>query len=188
MVPFPAPRTIIGRFSQFPREVTRAQNGNVRMRLKAPEKTSYDVVVTSGGRVPAAVQKGTLVLEPNGMSMRSPELSKDLVEGYSGSSVRVYTIPQQTPVPNGLVLLLDDRNHFSLQPEQEMTKGQFDSMLQQFLNDLPCETKEAWIARNTGGSSSSQGTQSSSSKGKKSSSPKAKRSSSEKPSHRRHRK
>ena len=163
-------KKIVGRFLTFPAELCRAQNGAVCLREWKPSKPSYDVTISSNGMVSGAVMKGSSWPGPNGMSMRTPENSIQLVTSYKGRAPRIYKIPKNTPVPDGLVLLLDNDQHYSLQPLNEMSKTDLDTRLQTFLDGLHFEPKTAWLERVVGGAPSSIAGSSSSSRTSKPSS------------------
>ena len=148
-------KKIIGGFLTFPAELCQAQNGAVCLREWKPSKISYDVTISSNGMVSGAVMKGPSCPGPNGMSMRAPEHSVQLVTSYKGKAARIYKIPKNTHVPNGLVLLLDNNQHCFLQPLNEMSKTDLDTRLQTFLDGLHFEPKKAWLERVLGGALSS---------------------------------
>ncbi|KAF7121832.1 hypothetical protein CNMCM5793_009385 [Aspergillus hiratsukae] len=57
-----------------------------------------------------------------GTSMRpnTPMMHK-LVATYGGKHITVYSVPAGTKLPNDLTLIHEERDHYSLQPAQEMT-------------------------------------------------------------------
>jgi hypothetical protein len=83
---------------------------------------------------------------PNGMSLRpSGEKMAAILREFRGGP-RVYRLQEGTRLPDGLVILHEHSDHYSLQVSEEMTLTAFNSKLTAYLESLPNVSKDAWLA------------------------------------------
>ncbi|MCJ1463596.1 hypothetical protein MMC07_002204 [Pseudocyphellaria aurata] len=140
----------IQRFSVIPKDLFRVNNGpSITLRDRTVKKTGpYDLVTEAGKVKPKALDPNTYAA-PNGASMR-PNTPKqnNLVKTLKGADVIVYAIPKGTQLPNGLVLVHEFRDHYSLQASIEMTLAELNANITNFLSITGQRlTKVQWLQK-----------------------------------------
>ncbi|THC92161.1 hypothetical protein EYZ11_008376 [Aspergillus tanneri] len=139
----------IARFSIFPKELFRLNNGNtIRIRDRAVKRVgSFDVTTEDGKVKPKAVDHPDTYQPPNGASMRpNTKTQHDLVKNFIGKDMIVYSVPLGTKLPDDLTLVHEKGDHFSLQPTREMTLEEFNSKINEFYRMSAKQfTREQWL-------------------------------------------
>ncbi|KMP05330.1 hypothetical protein DIZ76_015650 [Coccidioides immitis] len=112
-------------YTTIPKELFRLNNGPA-VRLRAypgPQRPTglFDLLTYSGNVRPKALSP-TTYMAPNGASMRpnTPKMHR-LVDALRGNSIRIYSIPAGSPIPDDLILVHEFKDHYSLQARKEMT-------------------------------------------------------------------
>ncbi|KAM0272830.1 hypothetical protein ACHAQH_008589 [Verticillium albo-atrum] len=87
-------------------------------------------------------------LAPNGASMRPlSEFQTKLVKEFKWSNVVVYAIPEGSPLPDDLIMVHEDTDHYSLQPAVEMPLKDLDKKITRFLEAYATVYSQAqWLA------------------------------------------
>ncbi|KAA6412905.1 MAG: hypothetical protein FRX48_03898 [Lasallia pustulata] len=81
------------------------------------------------------------------MRPNTPRLN-DLVTNSKGSNIIIYALPQGTPLPDGLLLVHEFRDHYSLQASNEMTLQELNTKITSFLSTAGQRlTKDQWLQR-----------------------------------------
>ncbi|KAA8645051.1 uncharacterized protein ATNIH1004_009262 [Aspergillus tanneri] len=133
----------IARFSIFPKELFRLNNGNtIRIRDRAVKRVgSFDVTTEDGKVKPKAVDHPDTY-----QRTRSLILWHDLVKNFIGKDMIVYSVPLGTKLPDDLTLVHEKGDHFSLQPTREMTLEEFNSKINEFYRMSAKQfTREQWL-------------------------------------------
>ena len=142
---------IIARFSKVPLRLFRLSNSAKRIVIRekvAQEKKGvymYDYVASPNGNIEPAPPCNTFI-GPNGLSMRpSGRLMYELVAFKKGSTTRVIEIPEGAEVPQGLVLLHEHTDHYSLQPSRLMTPAEFIALVGMFVKPFRLLTQDEYV-------------------------------------------
>ncbi|KAG6009338.1 hypothetical protein E4U21_002646 [Claviceps maximensis] len=137
---------IVRSFRTLPTMLFRLSNGGgIRLRDRAlGKRKSFDVVSRNGIVYPrgSAARYG-----PNGASMRPLAKAQiELVKQYVGPNIIVYQVPENTILPDNLVLFDEGNNHFSMQPAKPMTVEELNVALTNFFEENGKKyTKEQWL-------------------------------------------
>merc|ERR1712230_1810 len=107
---------------------------------------SYDILTEAGKVKPKAITNPETYQSPNGASLRpNTPTQQDLVDSFKGPSVVVYAVPQGTMLPEGLVVVHEKADHYSLQPAEEMSLAELNAKINNFLNTKGVRlTKSEW--------------------------------------------
>jgi hypothetical protein len=127
--------TIVTRFQKVPVTLYRLQ-GAVKPLLRehgkqmALNRSSYDYTIGADGFMHPAV--GDKFIGPNGMSLRpvGPTLL-EFLSSFRGK--HVYEIAEGAVVPDGLVLLHEHSDHYSLQTTVKCTPKEYHQLAGEFL-------------------------------------------------------
>ncbi|OCK92041.1 uncharacterized protein K441DRAFT_688601 [Cenococcum geophilum 1.58] len=138
-------------FRTVPLRLFRVNNGPIT-KLRAfdarPSRRSFDLLTIKGRAVPRALMPETYKA-PNGASMRpNTPILHELVRNFRGRQVRITQIEQGTLLPGCLLLAHEDRDHFSLQPAEEMTVAELNARIDRFLESCGTSmSKEEFFER-----------------------------------------
>lgn len=138
------------RFARIPRTLYRIQprlpvNLRDKATQEAKKRTSFDLLVHPDGLVHP--MKGDVFHTPNGMSLRPPtEKMRQILEEFrGGDQLRIYRLQENLSLPNGLVVIHEHSDHFSLQTTHPIRLEDFNRQLTDFLGQLPSQTKQEFI-------------------------------------------
>ncbi|PLB47327.1 hypothetical protein P170DRAFT_511951 [Aspergillus steynii IBT 23096] len=137
-------------YTTIPKELFRINNGPV-VRLRAypgPRRPPglFDLLTYAGKVKPKALSP-TTYKAPNGASMRpnTPKTQR-LVSTLRGTSACIYSIPAGVRIPDGLILVHEFKDHYSLQAGEETTVDALNARITDFLQSKgQCLTKEEWL-------------------------------------------
>ena len=135
------------RFTQLPLTLYRIQaKPTVNLRDYAEQlakgRTSYDLKTTNGKVLP---MDGDTFHTPNGMSLRpNSPVMKTILENFRGNP-RVYCMPVGTTLPDGLVVLHEHSDHYSMQTTEPITLSDLNAKLTALLAECPSATKEQFL-------------------------------------------
>lgn len=108
-------------------------------------RTSFDLKL-HGGLVKPIIP-GTAFETPNGMSLRPLGTSMlNILQNFRGNPM-IYCLHEGIDLPDGLVLYHEHSDHYSLQTSEDISLPDLNRKLTQFLESLPCETKEEMLYR-----------------------------------------
>ncbi|KAL4941592.1 hypothetical protein BDV06DRAFT_235991 [Aspergillus oleicola] len=137
-------------YTVIPKEIFRINNGPI-IRLRAypgprRPKGLFDLLTYEGKVQPKALNAFTYK-PPNGASMRPNTPKMHLLANIlRGDSACIYSVPAGIPTPDNLILVHEFRDHYSLQPREEMTVDNLNASITQFLQARGrCFTKEEWL-------------------------------------------
>lgn len=138
------------RFTRLPITLFRIQPRlPVRLRDKttqmAANRSSFDLIVHPDGNVHP--MHGSQFHTPNGMSLRTanPKMRQILGDFRGGPELRVYRMQEHLNLPDGLVLLHEHSDHYSLQTSVPVPLDKLNQKLTEFLQTLPSQSKEEFI-------------------------------------------
>ncbi|KAF9347040.1 hypothetical protein BGX26_001445 [Mortierella sp. AD094] len=127
----------------MPEEMARVQNGlEVKLRDHATQKSrgsfSFDLTLQPNGLVHPF--EGTHFEYPNGCSLRPPfsRTFQEITRGFDPKYAYVFVIPEGTELPDGLVMLHEHSDHYSLQCTRPMPLDKLNSILTTFFKEK-CE-------------------------------------------------
>lgn len=139
---------IMKRFTQLPYSLYRTQPGlPVRLRSYDEQvalgRSSFDVVLHDGLVLP--MPEGAVYTTPNGMSLRPlGENFERILRSFRGEP-QIYARRGGLTLPEGLVVLHERTDHYSLQTTVPLTLEQFNDRLTEFLRSLPPPATKAQI-------------------------------------------
>ena len=108
------------------------------------ERSSFDLKLVNGLYMPAV---GNAFSGPNGMSLRpSTPKMHEILRSFKGSP-RIYTLHEGLVLPEGLVILHEHSDHYSLQTTVPIALDEYCSKLTKFLQLLPSQSREAFFAQ-----------------------------------------
>ncbi|KAI8601468.1 hypothetical protein EDD21DRAFT_374398 [Dissophora ornata] len=143
-------RFAMKRFNRaFPATLARIQSGT-RVNLRdgtIKTRGAYDLKTVDSGQVLPLPAGQKMWKVPNGCSLRSPYSTtfQDVAESFEAESVNIFIIEKHTPIPNGLVLICERGDHFSLQCARPMALWQLNDMITGFLETSSARmTKEEY--------------------------------------------
>ncbi|KAL8756554.1 MAG: hypothetical protein Q9184_004468 [Pyrenodesmia sp. 2 TL-2023] len=85
---------------------------------------------------------------PNGFSLRTNDKRQQEIVRKRGPGVLIFAIPEETEVPEDLILVQDTEHHYSLQAAKEMTVDEFDTTINEFItSEGQTMTQAQWIAK-----------------------------------------
>ncbi|KAJ3288515.1 hypothetical protein HDU79_004789 [Rhizoclosmatium sp. JEL0117] len=89
--------------------------------------------------------EGSTFHTPNGMSLRplGPKMI-DILEKFKGDPT-VYRMQENLKVPEGMVLIHEHSDHYSMQVAEPMSLEAFNGKLTRFLETLPKQTKQQFL-------------------------------------------
>ena len=144
---------IIARFSKVPLRLFRLSNSAKRIVIRekmAQEKKGvymYDYVASPNGNIEPAPLCNTFI-GPNGLSTRpSGRPMYELVASGKGTTTRVIEIPEGAEVPQGLVLLHEHTDNYSLQPSRLMTPAEFIALVGMFVKPFRLLTQDEYVEK-----------------------------------------
>jgi hypothetical protein len=132
------------RFTQLPYSLFRIQRRfPVALREYSEQmalgRTSFDLKTINGVVHP---MQGDTFTTPNGMSLRPISFTQmELAQNFVGD-FRVYELAEGLKLPDGLVVLHEHSDHFSLQVSEPMSLMDFNFKLTELLRNSPSFTKE----------------------------------------------
>ncbi|KAF2752698.1 hypothetical protein EJ05DRAFT_446385 [Pseudovirgaria hyperparasitica] len=138
---------LINIFRTVPRELFRVNNGPaITLREWRGQGYSYDVVTESGMVKPKALDAANYNA-PNGASMRPDgDMHRRLIQNFKGSSIIVYSVPANTPLPPDLILVHEHTDHYSLQAATEMSLADLNQRITSFLGaNARVMSREQWL-------------------------------------------
>lgn len=138
----------VSRFKRLPITLYRLQ-GRLPVRLRdhatqmAAGRQSFDLKIHDDGLVHPAV--GDTWIGPNGMSLRpATENMLHIAKNYRGD-VTVYRMQEGMDMPDGLVVLHERDDHYSLQTDNPVTLETLNGKLTAFLETLPTQTRDQFV-------------------------------------------
>jgi hypothetical protein len=136
------------RFTQLPLTLYRIQS-KARVNLRdyfeqiAKGRTSYDLKTVKGMVMP---MEGDKFHTPNGMSLRpNSPMMKTILENFRGSP-RVYCLPVGTTLPDGLVVIHEHSDRYSMQTTVPIALAELEDKMTALLAECPSSTKEQFLA------------------------------------------
>jgi hypothetical protein len=106
---------------------------------------SFDFTIQSDGLIHPMT--GPDFMGPNGMSLRPNGMSQyEILAGMRGE-VSVTEIPEGVPIPEGLVLLHEHTDHFSMQSTVACTPRELNNKLTKFVEQYERYPKSEWFKR-----------------------------------------
>eukprot|EP01039_Chlorochromonas_danica_P005313 gene5315-5848_t len=107
---------------------------------------SYDLTLGEDGLVhPAPLDD--VFIGPNGASLRPAGINMwDIVSSRRGIT-NVLEIPAGVKIPEGLVLLHEHGDHYSLQGTKPMKRKALEGIMNQFIADFPFYSKEEYFQK-----------------------------------------
>jgi hypothetical protein len=114
-----------------------------RAEQQAKNLTNYDFVAVDGNILPLV---NDTYIQPNGMSLRPNTLQEWNLIADRGGKVYVAEIGEGTPIPEGMVLIHEFEDHFSLQPAKVMPVEDFNHRVSSFLRTMKVYTRAEWLA------------------------------------------
>ena len=145
-------KLIIGRYNTLPISLYRICNTSRKIVLrdynvqKAKGLASYDLILNKDGIVEPSPLTNEF-LGPNGASLRPAGTNMfDIVSNRKGVT-NILEIPKDTVLPEGLVLLHEHGDHYSLQCSKPMKLKELHSLMNNFLKDFPFYGKAEYFAK-----------------------------------------
>jgi hypothetical protein len=142
---------IVSRFKKIPVTLYRLQSGlptklrdyDVQM---AAGRQSYDLKRNpDDGLVHPAV--GDTWIGPNGMSLRpATENMLHIAKNYRGN-VTVFRLQEGLALPDGLVVLHERDDHYSLQTTEPVTLETLNDRITKLLENCPTQTRDQFVAQ-----------------------------------------
>ena len=109
----------------------------------AAGRQSFDLKIHDDGLVHPA--HGETWIGPNGMSLRpATENMLHIAKNYRGN-VTVYRMQEGMDMPDGLVVLHERDDHYSLQTDEPVPLEELNSKLTHFLETLPKQTRDQFV-------------------------------------------
>lgn len=107
---------------------------------------SYDLTLAEDGLVhPAPLDD--VFIGPNGASLRPAGINMwDIVSSRRGIT-NVLEIPDGVMIPEGLVLLHEHGDHYSLQCTKPIKRKALEGLMNQFIADFPFYSKEEYFSK-----------------------------------------
>jgi hypothetical protein len=135
-----APRLLLGRYTHaFPSVDLFRFAGRVQLRERAVQaalkRTSFDYSLGPDGLVHPAT--GDRFVGPNGCSLRPAGPTLYELVAHRRGDARLVLVPAGTRVPDGLVLLHEHSDHYSLQTASPCTPAALNARLNAFFKSLP---------------------------------------------------
>lgn len=122
---------------QIPVRLFRLSNANKRVVIREKKAQhakglySYDYTASSEGMMEPAPLSNTFI-GPNGLSLRpAGRVMYELVTMKKGNTV--IDFPENTEIPEGLVLLHEHSDHYSLQPSRLMKPADFIALVKAYV-------------------------------------------------------
>jgi hypothetical protein len=107
-------------------------------------RSSFDLKLHNNLVLP--VEQGLPFKTPNGMSLRpSSDTMRTILQGFRGEP-RIYTLVTGLTVPEGLCIYHEHTDHYSMQTTEPITLDAFNQKLTEFLETLPYQSKEQFLA------------------------------------------
>lgn len=147
----PERQKIIARYTQqFPISLFRicGKSRAVRLREYAVQTAKgsrvFDVTLAEDNLIhPAPLDD--IFIGPNGASLRPAGINLwDIISGKQGT-VNLLEIPAGSKLPDGLVLLHEHGDHYSLQCTRSMTRKALEALMNEFLKDFPFYSKDEYF-------------------------------------------
>ena len=139
---------IVSRFKRLPVTLYRLQ-GRLPVSLRdyakqmAAGRQSYDLKTHDDGKVHPA--HGDTWIGPNGMSLRpATENMLHTAKNYRGN-VTVYRMQEGMDMPDGLIVLHERDDHYSLQTDEPVELETLNDRLTEFLKTLPTQTRDQFV-------------------------------------------
>ena len=139
----------VTRFKQLPVTLYRLQSKlPTRLREYASQmaagRQSYDLKTNpDDGLVHPA--KGDTFIGPNGMSLRpATENMLHIAKNYRGN-VTVFRIQEGLKLPDGLILLHERDDHYSLQTDEPVTLDTLNDRITNLLKECPTQTRDQFV-------------------------------------------
>ncbi|KAI1497262.1 hypothetical protein F5X99DRAFT_397641, partial [Biscogniauxia marginata] len=131
-----APKSLITVFRrEFPLELFLMYDGRRRFKLRVPPPMisgAYDIAVKDGLVEPKALDPSTYEA-PNGLALRpNSPVQQSLVQALP-SGIMVYAFSRGTHIPEDLLLLHEQSDHYSLQPAVRMTINELNGKITSFI-------------------------------------------------------
>ena len=140
---------MVTRFVQLPRTLYRIQPKlQVSLRSfeaqQAKKRTSYDLKLHDGLVLPA---QGDTFIGPNGMSLRpmGPKMV-EILKGFKGNP-RVYALLEGMTLPEGLIVLHEHSDHYSMQTTKPITLDELNEKMTQLLSTVTSVTRDEFLAQ-----------------------------------------
>ncbi len=106
-------------------------------------RASFDLKTIDGIIHPTS---GPTFTGPNGCSLRpSGPKMHEILKGYKGDP-RVYRMHEGLILPEGMVILHEHTDHYSLQPSVPTPLGEFNARITDLIQGLPSMTREQFFA------------------------------------------
>ena len=140
--------SFVSRFKRLPVTLYRLQ-GRLPVKLRdhatqmAAGRQSYDLKIHEDGKVHPA--HGDTFIGPNGMSLRpATENMYHIAKNYRGN-VTVYRMQEGMDMPDGLIVLHERDDHYSLQTDEPVELETLNERLTSFLETLPTQTRDQFV-------------------------------------------
>lgn len=140
--------SIVSRFKRLPVTLYRLQerlpvNLADHATQMAAGRKSFDLKIHDDCLVHPA--HGDTWIGPNGMSLRpATENMYHIAKNYRGN-VRVYRFQEGMDMPDGLIVLHERDDHYSLQTDEPIALDELNQKMTRLLETLPSQTKEQFI-------------------------------------------
>jgi hypothetical protein len=144
-------KLVVSRFKRLPITLYRLQ-GSLPVKLRdyavqmAAGRQSYDLKLhENDGLVHPAY--GDTWIGPNGMSLRpATENMLHIAKNYRGN-VTVYRMQEGMDMPDGLIVLHERDDHYSLQTDAPILLDELNEKMTDFLITLPSQTRDQFVAQ-----------------------------------------
>lgn len=142
---------IVSRFKKLPVTLYRLQNAlPTRLRDYAVQmaagRQSYDLKLNPDDGLVHPAQGDTWI-GPNGMSLRpATESMYHVAKNYRGN-VTVFRLQEGLLLPQGLVLLHERDDHYSLQTDEPVTLDTLNDRITALLETCPTQTRDQFVAQ-----------------------------------------
>ncbi|CAB9505359.1 expressed unknown protein [Seminavis robusta] len=140
---------IVSRFKRLPVTLYRLQ-GRLPVNLRdhatqmAAGRQSFDLKRREADGLVHPAQGDTWI-GPNGMSLRpATENMLHIAKNYRGN-VTVYRMQEGMDMPDGLIVLHERDDHYSLQTDEPVTLETLNERLTEFLETLPSQTRDQFV-------------------------------------------
>ena len=140
--------SLVSRFKRLPVTLYRLQGRlpvNLRDHAKqmAAGRQSFDLKVQDDGLVHPAM--GDTWIGPNGMSLRPATNNMlHIAKNYRGN-VTVYRMQEGMDMPEGLIVLHERDDHYSLQTTEPIELEELNQKMTDFLETLPSQTRDQFV-------------------------------------------
>ncbi len=138
----------VKRFFQVPLPLVRIGRLPVALRdfetQMAKRSSSFDLKLRDGLVHPAV---GDKFIGPNGMSLRprDSEKMKEIVAKWKGEKDRVYHLYEGMVLPEGLVILHEHSDHYSLQTTEPCTLPELNAKITELLEGVVSQEREDYL-------------------------------------------